>query len=117
MSKPTRRKCPRCGKVKSFRADCKTCGCPRPARTVVSATPVIDPLVGRCFIGPDNGTGSGNVVAGRIEARIGALYLVRRCDDPFEGEQRVVPLATMAGWRFGDEKWLQQLEVVEALSS
>ena len=27
MSKPVKRKCPACGKVKSFRADNKTCGC------------------------------------------------------------------------------------------
>ncbi len=27
MSKPVKRKCPACGEVKTFRADCKTCGC------------------------------------------------------------------------------------------
>lgn len=27
MSKPIKRKCPACGEVKEFRADCKTCGC------------------------------------------------------------------------------------------
>jgi hypothetical protein len=74
---------------------------------------VPDPLVGKCFIGPDNKTGNGNVVAGRIVSRIGAMYLVHRQDDPFEGEESLVPLATMAGWRFGDEKWLQGFEVVE----
>ena len=118
MSKPVKRKCPQCGKVKLFRADCKTCGCPRPVRGVVSAPNVPDPLVGKCFIGPDNGTGNGNIVAVRIIARIGPTYLVRRCDDPFDGEERVVPLGTMAGWRFGDDKWLQGFEVVaSALAS
>ena len=29
MSKPIKRKCPACGEVKEFRADCKTCGCLR----------------------------------------------------------------------------------------
>jgi hypothetical protein len=114
MSKPVKRKCPQCGVVKSFRADCKTCGCPRPVRTVDSAPSAPDPLVGKCFIGPDNKTGNGNVVAGHIQARIGPMYLVRRRDDPFDGEERLVPLASMAGWSFGDDKWLQGFEEVVA---
>lgn len=102
MSKPTRRKCPQCGEVKTFRADCKTCGCPRPVRTVDSAPTVPDPLVGKWFLGAGD-----KPMIGKIESRVGPMYLVHRQDDPFD-ELCLVPLANMAGWRLGDKKWLEQ---------
>src|SRR5208337_579413 len=66
MSKPVKRRCPQCGKVKSFRADCKTCGCPRPG-----AAPKVDPLEGKYFVDP-NGQADGKIIA-RVS---GSQYLV-----------------------------------------
>ena len=102
MSKPVKRKCPQCGKVKLFRADCKTCGCPRPVRTVESAPSVPDLLTGKYFIGAGD-----KPMMGQIESRIGPMYLVHRQDDPFD-ELCLVSVASMAGWRFGDRTWLEQ---------
>ena len=94
MSNPAKRRCPQCGKVKSFRADCKTCGCPRPG---VAAK--VDPLVGRYFIGREDQE------HGKVVARVSnSQYLVRLGADYGDVEQ-LMPTASMKFWLFGDSSW------------
>ncbi len=94
MSKAVKRRCPRCGKVKLFRADQKTCGCPRPG-----ADQKADPLVGRYFIGREDH------FHGKVVARVSSSqYLVRLGGDDGDVEQ-LVPTASMNLWLFGDSSW------------
>ncbi|MGA8407558.1 MAG: hypothetical protein WB680_10310 [Candidatus Acidiferrales bacterium] len=96
MSKPIKRRCPRCGEVKLFRADQKTCGCPKP-----DAAPKVDPLVGRYFIGREHqGQPRGKVVA-RISS---SKYLVHLEADYGDMEQ-LMTAASMKFWLFGDSSW------------
>ena len=93
MSKPIKRRCPRCGEVKLFRADQKTCGCPKP-----DAAPKVDPLVGRYFIGREDQAQT----HGKVVARIGSRqYLVRLGADYGDVEQ-FTPITSMKFWLFGD---------------
>jgi hypothetical protein len=99
MSKPVKRKCPRCGKVKLFRADCKTCGCPRPKA---------DPLANQYWLTKD---ASGQTQAGgQILSRISpTLYLVRYydldADGPLTWEDRITSVSSMRGWAISDEDY------------
>ena len=100
MSKPVKRKCPQCGKVKLFRADCKTCGCPRPG-----VPPKVDPLVGRYFSStPD---ANGKFFIGRIVSRISPTIYLLSFNELFEGEEfwreKIVPLSAMYDWEVSDE--------------
>lgn len=96
MSKPVNRRCPQCGEVKPFRADQKTCGCPRPG-----ATARVDPLVGRYFIGREEQE------HGKVAARVsGSQYLVRLRGDVGDVE-RLMPIASMESWLFGDRAWYE----------
>jgi len=94
MSKAVKRRCPQCGEVKSFRADQKTCGCPRPG-----AASRVDPLVGRYFIGREDQS------QGKVVARVSSSqYLVRLEADYCDVEQ-LMPTASMSLWLFGDSSW------------
>jgi len=81
--------------VKLFRADCKTCGCPRPIGTNAHK----DALVGEYFVGP-KGQADGKIIA-RVS---GSQYLVRLGDDDGDVEQ-LTPVALMDFWLFGDKTW------------
>jgi hypothetical protein len=99
MSKPVKRRCPQCGKVKLFRADCKTCGCSRPKT---------DPLAGRYFwLGQDE---SGACCAGCILARVSSsLYLVQYYElSPNGRESRckgIVSTSAMRDWQISDKDY------------
>lgn len=101
LSKPTKRKCPQCGEVKLFRADQKTCGCPRPG-----SAPKADLLAGRYFrSAPDE---DGEYTMGRIVSRISpSMYLVAFNDLLSDGEEywqeKIVPLADMRDWDVSDK--------------
>jgi hypothetical protein len=95
MSKAVKRRCPQCGKVKLFRADQKTCGCPRP----VGANAHKDALVGKYFVGR-KGQADGKIIA-RVS---GSQYLVRLGGDEGDVEQ-LAPIAFMGLWLFGDRTW------------
>jgi len=117
MSKPVKRRCPQCGKVKLFRADCKTCGCPKPG-----AAPKVDPLAGRYFwLAHDE---NGDCFAGRIVSRISSsLYLVRYYDLYPNGREcrheKIVSVSVMHDWEVSDEDYhdiwlsLRDMEVEE----
>lgn len=111
MSKPIKRKCPQCGKVKSFRADQKTCGCPKPG-----AAPMTDPLEGKYFVDP-KGQADGKVIA-RVSS---SQYLVRLGGDDGDVEQ-LLPTASMNLWLFGDSSWhavgttLREMEMEDSKS-
>jgi hypothetical protein len=102
MSKPIKRKCPQCGKVKLFRADCKTCGCPKPG-----VAPKVDPLVGKfCSARDENGI----CLAGRIISRISSgLYLVRYLDLCANGREvwheKILSVSSMHDWEVSDEDY------------
>ena len=103
MSKPVKRRCPQCGRVKLFRADCKTCGCPRPG-----AVPKVDPLVGLYFWFPQDADGV--CFAGRIISRISAnLYLVRYYDlypNGREGwHEKIVSVSVMHDWEVSENDY------------
>ncbi len=117
MSKPIKRKCPQCGKVKLFRADCKTCGCPKPGVAAKA-----DPLAGKYFWLPQDANGA--CFAGRIISRISSsLYLVRYYDlypDGREGSrEKIVSVSAMHDWEVSDEDYralwltLQHMEAEE----
>jgi hypothetical protein len=102
MSKPIKRKCPQCGKVKLFRADCKTCGCVKP-----SVAPKVDPLVGKFWFARDENE---VCLAGRIISRIGSsLYLVRYYDLYASGREgwheKILSVSTMHDWEVSDEDY------------
>jgi len=77
-----------------FRADCKTCGCPKPG-----AAPKVDALEGKYFVGP-KGQADGKIIA-RVS---GSQYLVPLGGDDGDVEQ-LVPTASMNLWLFGDKTW------------
>jgi hypothetical protein len=97
MSKPVKGKCPQCGKVKLYRADCKTCGYSRPQS---------DPLVGRFWRSTDeNGV---FLAGGQIRSRLSStMYLVGFEDLDADGRicwnEKIVPLSSMGGWEISDE--------------
>jgi hypothetical protein len=99
VSKPVKRRCPQCGEVKQFRADCKTCGCPKPKT---------DPLAGRYFWLAQDANGACS--AGRIISCISSsLYLVR-CYDLYpngkEGwHEKIVSVSAMRDWEFSDNDY------------
>jgi ribosomal protein L32 len=93
VSNPIKRKCPQCGKVRLFRSDCKTCGCPRPSKAVAP-----DPLVGRYFVN----WAAAYPSVGQVLTRIQNCFLVRY-DSPRQ-EEVLVPIHSMAGWSFSDSK-------------
>jgi hypothetical protein len=103
LSKPVKRRCPQCEKVKQFRSDQKTCGCPRPSKAVAP-----DPLVGRYFwLGRD---ANGACFAGRIVSRISSsLYLVRFYDLYPNGREswheKIVSASEMHGWEVSDSDY------------
>jgi hypothetical protein len=80
--------------VKLFRADQKTCGCPKSG-----AAPKVDPLEGKYFVGP-KGQADGKIIA-RVS---GSQYLVRLGGDD-GGVEQLVPTASMNLWLFGDSSW------------
>jgi hypothetical protein len=97
MSRPVKRRCPQCGKVKLFRSDCKTCGCPRPNA---------NPLAGRFWAASDE-TGA-SFAAGQILSRISStLYLVRFYDFSAEGpmkwSDKIASVSSMRDWEISDE--------------
>jgi len=101
MSKPVKRRCPQCGKAKLFRADQKTCGCPRP-----SAAPLVDPLVGRYFRSAQDE--DGEYAIGRIVSRISSSkYLVAYIDLCLDGREcwheKIVPLSDMCDWEVSNK--------------
>jgi len=103
MSKPVKRRCPQCGKVKSFRADCKTCGCPRPNK---AAAP--DPLVGKFFWLAEDANGA--FFAGRIISRVNSnRYLVRYYDLYVNGREgwheKLVSVSDMHDWEVSDKDY------------
>ena len=100
MSKPVKRRCPQCGEVKLFRADQKTCGCPRRG-----PVPKADPLAGRFFRSARDE--DGHYGMGHIISRISpSMYLVSY-NDLFEGEEvwreKIVPLSAMSDWEVSDK--------------
>jgi hypothetical protein len=95
MSKPVKRRCPQCGKVNLFRADQKTCGCPKS----IGASNHTDALVGKYFVGR-KGQAHGKIIA-RVS---GSQYLVRLGGDDGDVEQ-LAPIAFMDLWLFGDKTW------------
>lgn len=103
MSKPVKRRCLQCGKVKLFRADQKTCGCPKPG-----AAPKIDPLAGRYFWPPQDANGV--CFAGRIISRISSsLYLVRYYELHPNGREgwheKIVSVSVMRDWEVSDSDY------------
>jgi hypothetical protein len=117
MSKPVKRRCPQCGKVKLFRADCKSCGCPKPG-----VARKVDPLAGRYFWCHQDGEGVG--LAGRIISRISSnLYLVRYYDLYPNGQDgwhdKIVSVSAMHDWEVSDADYravwltLQDMEAEE----
>jgi len=97
MSKPVKRRCPQCGEVKLFRADCKTCGCARHKA---------DPLAGRYFWLPQDANGNG--AAGRILARVSpSLYLVQYYELSPNGREsrceKILPTSAMRDWEISDK--------------
>jgi len=101
MSKPIKRRCPQCGKMKSFRADQKTCGCPRPG-----ATPKVDPLAGRYFRSTQDE--NGEYLLGRFISRVGLSTYLVSINELFEGKKswsdKIVPLSAMSDWEVMDEE-------------
>jgi hypothetical protein len=102
MSKPVKRRCPQCGRLRLFRADCKTCGCPRPSKATAP-----DPLAGRYFRSAQDERGE--CAIGRIVSHLSSsLYLVAYNDLYPEGEERwrerIVPVSTMRDWELSDKR-------------
>lgn len=100
MSKPVKRRCPQCGEVKLFRADCKTCGCPKPG-----VAPKVDPLVGHYFRTTQDE--DGEYAIGYIVSRISSTIYLVSFNDLFEGKElwreKIVPLSEMRDWEVSDK--------------
>ena len=114
MSKPVKRKCPQCGEVKLFRADQKTCGCPRPG-----VPPKGDPLVSRYFRSAQDE--DGEYVMGRIGSRISPTMYLVSFNDLFEGKElwreKIVPLSAMCDWEVSDERVFRIWLVVRGMEA
>jgi hypothetical protein len=103
MSKPVKRRCLQCGKVKLFRAYQKTCGCLKPG-----VAPKVDPLLGKYFWLAQDAKGA--FLAGRIISRISSsLYLVRYYDLHPSGREgwheKLVSVSVMRDWEVSDSDY------------